>query len=161
MLTPLPPLGKSTIGVILEQILGARFPKPGQSIQFPVVSWRTPGQIDTLIFTRPDDDDSLFDYVREPSYRNSYSALPFRVLKNLICLSCSSLLILSFCCSFCFSCAGGFFASAANDGPYFDPEHFCILAARAVWHLFLSALLLLLFLLTACHSGARSSCLRS
>ena len=73
--------GKSVITPLLEAILGSKFPLPGQSYEFPVVSYKQyappaamigvspliilhrAGVIETLRFTRPNDDESTLDYV--------------------------------------------------------------------------------------------------
>ena len=55
--------GKSTVPFFLQAVLGEKFPHPGESVSVSVVSWKVPGRIDTLTFARPDDNESLYDYV--------------------------------------------------------------------------------------------------
>ena len=47
----------------LEAILEKPFPSPGERFVVSVVSWREAGKVEDFAFTRPDDNDTLFDYV--------------------------------------------------------------------------------------------------
>jgi hypothetical protein len=54
----------------LFEVLAQPLPAPGGIIEVSAVSWREPGVIDNLVFTRPSATDALFDYVNfEPMLR--------------------------------------------------------------------------------------------
>jgi hypothetical protein len=54
----------------LFEVLAQPLPAPGGRIEISTVSWREPGAIDNLVFTRPSATDALFDYVNfEPMLR--------------------------------------------------------------------------------------------
>lgn len=69
----------------LFEVLAQPLPEPGGRIEISTVSWREPGAIDNLVFTRPSATDALFDYVNfEPMLRECDAACIVTLFSSLL-----------------------------------------------------------------------------
>jgi hypothetical protein len=69
----------------LFEVLAQPLPEPGGRIEIATVSWREPGAIDNLVFTRPSATDALFDYVNfEPMLRECDAACIVTLFSSLL-----------------------------------------------------------------------------
>lgn len=69
----------------LFEVLAQPLPTPGGRIEIATVSWREPGAIDNLVFTRPSATDALFDYVNfEPMLRECDAACIVTLFSSLL-----------------------------------------------------------------------------
>jgi hypothetical protein len=101
------------IEYFVEAILTQQLPAPGGSITVSVCSWDKPGCVDDFTFTRPNDNDSVFDYVRVARRSISSCASVYQCMYACACVCvcvcvCAVPVHMRAVCvyMFCFSCEG-------------------------------------------------------